>query len=169
MNRYYVCYCLLQNNQWSRQLSRRLFELQDYYGKIAPGNLLQAFVFGNGDAVSRPFRKYPRDTRVGLEPASGYVHPEDMLTLSWRIMEKAMRTEKNADFRLVFLADSTVEEEPEGLLLAEDLLRSLKGNGLEIYFVSCSPGTDCGALRSLIDRDKRIDAGTKAETVLGGR
>ena len=163
----YICYCLLQGGTGSHALTERLFELQEYYEKAGFPNLpRQAFVYGDREAVCRPFQTFSRGWRTGMDTGMGRCRLQDMIALSWRLLSSAMGRQPEAAFKLVFLSEISLAAEEESAVIAGDQLRALKERGLEIIFVSCSPEVDGGPLRTLADQE--IVAGEDAAFILGG-
>ena len=164
----YVCYCLLKGSSGSRGMARRLSELQAHYESIcAPELPQQAFVYGDEEAECLPFKTYPKGWRTGLDACMARCRTQDMLALSWRLLEGAMRRQQDADFRLVLLADSTTDTEEESVSIVADQLRGLKGKGLEIIFAACTPEAESGGLGALADME--ISAVEDTAFALGGR
>lgn len=163
----YVCYCLQKSGSGSLSMVRRLGGLQEYFEKSgAPDLPQQAFVYGDGEAEGLSFRAYPRGWRSKVDAGMAQCRPQDMLALSWRLLESAMRRQPESDFKLVILADRPAGTEEECTQLLKDRLQELKEKGLEVIFVCCSPDADSGFLRTLVSTE--IGAGEDIAFVLGG-
>ncbi len=163
----YVCYCMLKNNPVSLRTVRRLSKLQEYYEKISEPELpQQAFVFGDGEAACLPFKTYPKGWRTGMDAGMASCRIQDVLALSWRLLDFAVRKSPESAFKLVILADGPVRAGEESAVLTIDRLEALKEKGLEIIFVCCSPDAGSGTLKALAS--KEIGAHEDIEAVLGG-
>ena len=161
----YICYCLLMGSSDNRRMTRRLYELQDYYENFSSPDLpQQAFVYGDGEAVCLPFKSYPKGWRTGIDMWMSGCRTQDMLALSWRLLDYAMRHQRDAVFKLVILADEAVGTE-ESVKVVLDQLRKLKERDCDIIFTACSPKADCGNLRTIISRE--ISSGDDVRGVLG--
>lgn len=162
-----VCYCLLKSGLGSLRIASRLSELQEFYEKACEPELpQQAFVYGDGEAVSLPFKTYPKGWRTGMNAGMEHCRTQDLLALSWRLLDCAMRRRPESVFKLVILADGPARAEEESAALTIDLLKELKEKGLEIVFACCSPEADGGLLEALAGR--KIGAGEDTEAALGG-
>lgn len=163
----YVCYCLLKSSSGSRRMARRLWELQEYYEKIcAPDLPQQAFVYGDAEAACLPFKAWPKGWRTGLDGRMDRCRTQDMLALSWRLLDSVMRRQPEAVFKLVILSDGPAEANEESVNVVKDRLQELKGSGLEIIFAACTPEADSSSLRTLVSTE--IGAGEDAGFILGG-
>ena len=91
---------------------------------------------------------------------------QDLLALSWRLLESAMRGKRESVFKLIILADGPVRAEQESEVLTIGLLKELKEKGLEIVFACCSPEADSSLPEALAGR--KIGAGEDTEAALGG-
>lgn len=163
----YICYCLLQDGSGSRKLAERLSKLQEYYERTSfPDLPSQAFVYGDHEAVCRPFQTFPRGWKTGIDAGMGRCRLQDMMALSWHLLSSVMGRQAGASCKLVFLSEISLAAEEESAVIVGDQLRKLKEQGLEIIFVSCSPEADAGPLRALADLE--IGAGEDAAFILGG-
>ena len=163
----YVCYCLLKNGSGSLRIASRLSEFQEHYEKACEPELpQQAFVYGDGEAVSLPFKTYPKGWRTGMDAGMQRCRTQDLLALSWRLLESAMRGKRESVFKLIILADGPVRAEQESEVLTIGLLKELKEKGLEIVFACCSPEADSSLPEALAGR--KIGAGEDTEAALGG-
>ena len=163
----YVCYCVLNNGSGSLRIVRRLSKLQEYYEKISEPKLpQQAFVYGDGEASCLPFQTYPKGWRTGMNAGMARCRLQDLLALSWRILDCAMRKQPEAAFKLIILGDGPVRAEEGSVNLTGERLKELKEKGLEIIFVCCSPDACSGKLETLVS--KEICDGEDITAALGG-
>lgn len=161
----YVCYCLLKGSTGSRAMTRRLFELQEYFEEAgAPQLPRQAFVYGDKEAVCLPFKTWPKGWRTGIDARMSRCRTQDMLALSWRLLASAMEEHPESVFYLVILADGPEAAEEESVEIMLDNLRSLGKKGLRIIFAACTPEADSGRIRSVASAE--ISAGEDAGSVL---
>lgn len=163
----YVCYCLLKSeasggwgNERTQQVSETLYGAQEFYERLGAATYGQAFVFGNREAIVRPFIEYEPGFRAALDEHVERYAISDALILSYGILNYFMpQGEENpADdgikdvYRLVLIADYPLDSNSEAVDMMIDRLNTLKRRcDFKICYLDVDGLERSGNLERMID------------------
>ncbi len=169
----YVCYCLLKSeasgrwgNERLQQVSEKLYEAQEFYERLGADSYGQAFVFGNRDAILRPFTVYETGFRAALDEQVERYPISDALILSYGILDNFMPggEENPADdgikevYRLVMIADYQLDSNSEAVDMLMTKLNGLKRRAdFKICYLDVDGQDRAGNLGRMIDAYELIE------------
>lgn len=163
----YVCYCLLKSessgrwgNERLQQVSETLYSAQEFYERLGAAVYGQAFVFGNREAVARPFIEYEPGFRAALDEDVERYAISDALVLSYGILNNFMPEgeENPADdgikdvYRLVIIADYQLDSNSEAVDMMIGRFNALKRRcDFKICYLDADGQDRAGNLGQMID------------------
>ncbi len=171
-----VCYLISKDENADRQprnrlqeINDKLIEAQDYYEAIGSDDYYQAFVFGNGEALIRPFTKYHPGFRAAFDDRDfSSFSLADQLVLAYTALKKRMAELESvlsgsSDyydhqylFRLVILSDMQQHErvQEEKMAAAINKLKNEAENNnfdFKVCFLDVERRSNAGCLSSAVD------------------